>query len=104
MGQKNDNGKLPVGIVIHRQFPNALKAIAECSKYGHDKYSEQDVDWLNCQRVENGQERYLNATMRHLLESGINLDELDSESGLSHLKHAAWNMMQLLEILELKNK
>jgi len=102
MGEKNDLGKLPLGIVIHRQFPNAIKAIAECSRYGHNKYSETDTDWLNCQRVENGEERYLDALTRHLVDSGVNLDAKDAESGLEHIKHAAWNLLQLLEILELK--
>lgn len=101
MGEKQDTGKLPLGIVIQRQFPNALKAIAECSLYGHEKYKESDVDWLNCQRVENGQERYLDAAMRHLLDAGVDLQAVDV-SGLEHIKHAAWNMLQLLEILELK--
>ena len=104
MGEKQDNGKLPLGIVVQRQFPYALASVAECSQYGHEKYKETDADWLNCQRVENGEERYLNALMRHLLEAGVNLDQKDKDSGLEHIKHAAWNMLQLIEIIELKKK
>lgn len=105
MGNKEDNGKLPLGVVIHRQFPNALKAIAECSQYGHEKYKETDLDWLNCHRVENGEERYADAMMRHFLDSGIDFKGVDSGekgSGLEHIKQAAWNMLLLVEILERK--
>lgn len=107
MGLKEDKGKLPMGIVIQRQFPNALKAIAECSLYGHTKYIEQDQDWLNCQRLENPIERYSDAMMRHYMDSGIDFKEIDGgEKGsqLEHIKHAAWNMLQLLEMLELKKQ
>lgn len=103
MGEKQDDGKLPLGIVIQRQFPNALKGIAECSLYGHNKYKETDQDWLNCQRVDNGEERYLDAAMRHLLDAGTDLKGIDV-SGLEHIKQSVWNMMQLLEIIELKKK
>jgi hypothetical protein len=95
-GQKFDDDKLPLGVVIQKQFPNALKAIAKCSQYGHDKYKD-DVDWLNFQRVDNWEQRYLNAFMRHFLEEGNDV------SGLPHLYHAAWNLLCLLEMLE-KNK
>lgn len=98
IGVKDDNGKLPLGIVIQKQFPNALKAIAKCSQYGHNKYKD-DVDWLNYQRVENWEQRYLNAAIRHFLEG----DCLDNESNLPHIYHAVWNMLALLELLE-KNK
>lgn len=106
-GEKQDNGKLPMGIVIQRQFPNALKAIAECSLYGHEKYKDVDQDWLNCQRLENPIERYSDAMMRHFLDSGADFKAIDAgEKGsqLEHIKHAAWNMMQLLEMLELQKQ
>lgn len=96
-GVKKDNGKLPLGIVCQRQFPNALKMVAEGSKAGHDKYKETDPDWLNFKRVEGGGERYLNALYRHLAASGGNLDLIDQETGVEHIKLAAWNMLALLE-------
>lgn len=97
-GLKFDEDKLPLGIVIQKQFPNALKAVAKCSQYGHNKYKD-DVDWLNFQRVENWEQRYLNAATRHFIEG----DSLDDGSNLPHIYHATWNMLALLELLE-KNK
>jgi len=91
-GKKFDNNKLPLGIVITQQFPRALKAIAEVSQYGHDKY-ELENDWSNFSRVENAEERYLNAAFRHLL-AGDTLDE----SSKPHLYHSCWNLLALLEV------
>lgn len=102
-GAKDDSEKLPLGIVIQRQFPNALKALASTSQYGHNKYKETDQDWKNCFRVQDGEERYLNAGMRHLLDAGDKFDGVD-ESGLPHIRHVVWNFMVLLEILETKVK
>lgn len=101
-GEKKDSGKLPLGIVIQRQFPRALKAVAECSAFGNMKYKEVDKDWLNCSRVPNGKERYLNAMFRHILEAGKDLNDIDIETGLEHIKHGVWNALQLLEIIELE--
>jgi len=92
-GKKFDNNKLPLGIVITQQFPRALKAIAEVSLYGHEKY-ELDNDWDNFSRVENAEERYSNAMFRHYFEKNSN----DLESFKSHLSHAAWNLLAELEI------
>lgn len=103
-GVKNDSGKLPVGIVIQRQFPKALKRISEASEYGHNKYRETDHDYLNAQRVDNKRDRYLNAMFRHLLDSGINLEDKDPETGIEHLVHAVWNGLQLLEAIENERK
>lgn len=100
LGVKNDSGKLPVGIVIQRQFPKALKRISEASEYGHIKYRETDYDYLNAQRVDNKRDRYLNAMFRHLLDSGVNLENKDPETGIEHLVHAVWNGLQLLEAIE----
>jgi len=101
-GEKLDIGKLPLGIVIQRQFPNALKGVAECSLYGHNKYKETDADWCNLHRVEAGEDRYLDALHRHLMDAGGDLRGKDSETGLAHLKHAVWNALCLLEIVERK--
>ncbi len=100
-GSKKDDGKLPIATVIQKQFPNAIKAISECSLFGHEKYKDLgDADWLNLHRVENGVDRYANAMMRHLLEAGIDFTNIDSETGLNHIKHAVWNALALLEIIE----
>ncbi len=95
-GVKNDDDKLPLGIVIQKQFPNALNAVAKCSQYGNSKYKETDKDWLNYQRVDDWYNRYSNAAMRHFITQGN-----DEESGLSHIYHCLWNMMALVEKIEL---
>ena len=103
-GQKLDSGKLPLGIVIQRQFPNALKLIAEASEYGHQKYKETDGDYMNCSRLPNRKERYLNAMMRHILDSGLDLTHKDPETNLMHITHAVWNGLQLLEAINDESK
>ena len=100
IGKKADNDKLPLSIVIQRQFPNALKAVAECSQYGNKKYHETDKDWCNLHRVDNGVERYSNAMMRHFLAAGKELDQKDNETNLEHVKHMVWNALSLLEVIE----
>lgn len=100
-GAKLDDSKLPLSIVIQRQFPNALKAVAECSQFGHDKYKDLgDKDWCNLHRVDNGVERYSNAMMRHFLAAGKELDQKDNETNLEHVKHMVWNALSLLEVIE----
>jgi hypothetical protein len=103
-GEKFDNGKLPLGMVIHRQFPNALKGVSECSLYGHNKYRATDEDWCNLHRVEGGKERYLDALHRHLINSGVDFEGKDLDTGILHLKHAVWNALCLLEVVEREQK
>lgn len=99
-GEKTDSNKLPMSIVIQRQFPNALKAVAECSQLGHKKYEAEDLDWCNLHRVSNGVERYSNAMMRHFLEAGSDFSKLDEETKLEHIKHTVWNALSMLELIE----
>jgi hypothetical protein len=93
-GIKDDNNKLPLGIVVTKQFPNAIKALAECSQYGHEKYNLGDNDWLNFLHLENAEQRLSDAFFRHYFEK----NEFDEGSKLLHLKHAVWNLMAELEI------
>lgn len=99
-GVKKDGGKLPIGIVCQRQFPKAIAGVAECSKFGHDKYHETDVDWCNIHRVDNGVERYMNAMYRHMQDAGPELSGRCSETGIEHVKHAAWNALAMLELIQ----
>lgn len=89
-GVKHSESKPPVG-KLFKQFPNALKAVAMCSLFGHLKYEEHDKDWLNYRRVE-GQD-YLDAMARHLLEG----EGKDEQSNLPHKFHVAWNALADLE-------
>lgn len=95
-GVKLEYGKPNLGIVITKQFPNAIKALAQCSEYGHLKYAETDKDWLNFKRIENPVESYTNAMFRHVIEETNFV--CDNESGLPHIFHTAWNAMARLEV------
>jgi len=93
-GVKHNQGKLPINTMITVQFPKAIKAIAQTTLFGHEKYKEVDKDWLNFKRVEGGSQTYADASQRH----GFDKHTLDSESGLPHIFHKAWNALAELEI------
>lgn len=97
-GVKNDDKKLPIAIVIQKQFPRALQAITQCSQFGHEKYKHVDEDWLNYQRLENAKLRYDNAMIRHFLEEGWEDTKFDKDSNLPHIYHTAWNALARLEL------
>lgn len=87
------NKNKPQLSLLFKQFPKALEAIVKCSEYGHKKYKETDQDYLNYQRVEGGSQTYADASLRHRLEKGNDL-----ESGLPHQFHVAWNALAELEL------
>ncbi len=95
-GVKHSSNKIPLGILIQKQFPNALQALSKVTKYGHEKYLEHDKDWLNFKRVENAFENYTNAMQRHFIQEEI--EKTDTESEFEHIYHTAWNAMARLEI------
>lgn len=84
-GAKHDNGKPRWDLVIL----SVVAGIAKVLTFGANKYSANS--W---QKVEDAERRYFAALMRHLTayQSGENEDP---ESGLSHLDHAACNIMFL---------
>lgn len=92
VGVKHSEEK-PKLSLLFRQFPKALKAIVRCSEFGHEKYKETDLDYLNFKRVEGGSDNYADAGLRHRTETGIS-----EESGLPHYYHVAWNALAELEI------
>ena len=53
-------------------------------------------------KVKDAYPRYFDALYRHLNKHAQG-ELIDDESGLSHLTHAAWNMLAILE-LELRAK
>ncbi|OKP02579.1 dATP/dGTP diphosphohydrolase domain-containing protein [Xenorhabdus eapokensis] len=67
-----------------------LIEIINVLEFGAQKYASNN--WKN---VPNAETRYFDAAMRHLLEyrSG---EKIDSESGLSHLSHAACCLLFLM--------
>lgn len=101
-GQKFDEGKLPLFTVLFKQFPSAIQEVVKCSMAGHVKYP-MDIDYLNFSRVslKDNPNRYLDASIRHLLESGGELKEDESMKefgGSIHLAQAIWNILAHLEL------
>ncbi len=88
VGEKYDDGKLRYSLIP----TSATKALAEVLTFGADKYEPNS--WKH---VHNGEERYLDAAMRHLelYRSG---EKLDQESGLPHLSHLLTNIAFLTEL------
>ena len=82
---KFDDGKPP----IHLVDKEIIIELAKILQYGAGKYKV--FDWQKGIPLS----RYYSACQRHLMEwnSGENLD---SESGLSHISHAACNLMFIL--------
>lgn len=83
---KADKGKLELSLVN----PQLVKAVAEVRMYGTEKYGNSE----NWRKVE--PKRYVDALYRHLL-AYIEGNEVDEESGLSHLAHMACNISFLLD-------
>lgn len=92
IGKKNDKGKARWDL-LDMQFigevVNVLKAGAE--KYGAN----------NWQAVEDAENRYFAALMRHIA-AYRNGEDNDPEDGLPHLAHAACNLMFLQHFIEIQ--
>ena len=86
---------LPVYSGVLNYFPNALLAIAECSRIGNDQHNpDKPLHW---DRSKSGDE--LDALTRHLLQAG----EMDSD-GIYHDTNVAWRALSNLEKLLEKQK
>lgn len=90
-GVKLDEGKNRLGLVFSG-FSRALEEVGKVGTFGANKYT--DNGW---QTVENGQERYTDALLRHLFAT-FRGDWYDNESRLLHLSHVAWNALAILEL------
>jgi len=86
-GQKDRKGKILVNLVL----PDFILGIAETLTFGANKYAPNT--WQN---IDEPIETHYGAVLRHLLawRSG---EIKDPESGIHHLKHAASNIMFLLD-------
>jgi len=96
-GAKLDNEKPMLDLVLG-DFARALQEVGKVGTMGARKYSEHG--WLS---VDRGETRYLSAGLRHYFfyREG---EEIDPESGLSHLAHSAWNALAVLELYLRNNK
>lgn len=95
-GVKLDQGKPRLSLVLGG-FSMALNEVGKVGTFGAQKYT--DSGWVT---VENGGERYSDAMLRHVLAE-YSGESVDSESGLLHAAHAAWNALARLELELRKN-
>jgi len=87
VGMKYDGDKLRYDLV-----PMAcIDDLAKILTFGAKKYAANS--W---QHVENGPDRYFAALMRHI-SAWRQGEEIDPESGMSHLAHAMCNVVFLME-------
>lgn len=92
VGVKHDAGKPRAGLML-LDFARALEAVAEVTTFGAQKYSPSG--WRS---VPDAEARYTDALVRHLLAWKQADGEVDEESQLLHLAHAAWNALAVLEL------
>lgn len=89
-GAKLDAGKPDASLLL--MFGKALAEVAAVGTFGARKYTRGG--W---QEVPDGVDRYTAALMRHLLKE--NYEQIDSDSGLYHAAHAAWNALARLDLM-----
>ena len=86
VGVKNDKGKNRLDLIE----PEFIEAVGNVLTFGAEEYGPN-----NWQQVEDAENRYYAAAMRHLIAYRKG-EKTDHESKLSHLAHVATNMMFLL--------
>lgn len=84
-GRKDDQGKNRLDLIE----PEFIEGVGKVLTFGAEKYEENS--W---QKVDNAENRYYAAAMRHLL-AWRRGEKIDPESGLNHLDHVACNIMFL---------
>jgi hypothetical protein len=85
-GVKYDSDKLDWSLVP----VDSMEKVIEVLMFGAKKYAPG-----NWKKVEDAERRYYNAAMRHLTATQRG-EELDPETGLAHLAHAACCLLFLL--------
>ena len=90
-GAKLDGGKNRLGLVL-MGFARALEAVGRVGTYGAAKYT--DDGWV---AVQDGERRYTNAMLRHLLQEAIG-ERIDPETHIEHAAHCAWNALARLDL------
>ena len=83
---KDTTGKLDLTLVE----PDFIRAVAKVREYGMAKYGDRD-NWKTVPI-----EAFRAAAYRHWL-AYLSGEEVDSESGLTHLEHCACNLMFLMD-------
>lgn len=83
---KNNEGKYKPTL-IYKSF---IEALANVRQFGVDKHGNKE-DWRTTNSI-----LHYDACLRHIY-AALDNEELDKESGLLHLAHAACNLMFLIE-------
>ena len=96
-GAKLDAGKNRLGLVLFG-FARALQEVGKVGTYGANKYT--DNGWME---VQDGERRYTDAMLRHLLREATG-EELDPDTKLLHAAHAEWNALARLDLALRKTK
>ncbi|MDB4302196.1 DUF5664 domain-containing protein [bacterium] len=89
-GAKLDAGKERLDLVLG-SFSEALLEVGRVGTFGANKYT--DNGWKD---VDNAVSRYSDALLRHYFKHKCG-EDIDPDSGLSHLGHMAWNALAILE-------
>jgi hypothetical protein len=88
--QKDDQGKLRWDLLPL----DVVEKLVEIYEFGANKYEENS--WRT---IENGYKRCRAALFRHLTAYDKG-EQVDPESGKSHLAHAAWNALSMVYFAE----
>jgi hypothetical protein len=98
-GKKFDNGKTSYSLLEWK----TIEQMAELLTYGAKKYDEKTGVERNWKHVENPEQRYYDAAMRHIREDQKG-NYLDNETDLPHLVAAMINLMFLKYFKEKNNE
>lgn len=93
-GRKDDDGKLRWDLLPL----DVVEKLVEIYEFGANKYGEN-----NWRTIENGYKRCRAALFRHLTAYDKG-EQVDPESGKSHLAHAAWNALSMVYFAEREQK
>lgn len=93
---KADTGKSMMSLLMV-QFGDLNKQTADVLTFGAEKYPKPPLhdSWRN---VPQGEQRYLDAAYRHLHTYFVEGEEIDPESGRSHLAHVMCNLHFIHEL------
>ena len=86
-GRKYDGGKAK----LHLLPPKSILEVGKVLTYGSEKYDAE-----NWRKVDDLQNRYTSAALRHIF-AHIEGEDVDEETGLSHLAHAMCCLLFKLE-------
>jgi len=73
---------------LFKYFPDALAAVADCSRAGNDQHQLGELHWARGKSNDQ-----LDAALRHILDAG----RRDSD-GVRHMAKAAWRVLAELQL------